>query len=71
MPAFFRYTADKCTVQVFKQFLHWAAMQIFSDEDGPHWKDMKSGDSYRAIKKLLTNFGRHESPLSEVWRCSC
>ena len=37
MPAFFRYTADTCTVEVFKQFLHWAAMQMLSDKRSEHW----------------------------------
>ena len=26
---------DKCTVEVFKQFLHWVAMQLFSDRNSP------------------------------------
>ena len=31
---------DKCTVEVFKQFLHWVAMQKISERDERHGGDM-------------------------------
>ena len=43
MPSTFQHAGDSCTADVFKQFVHWVVMQLFSDEEGPAgiiWEDM-------------------------------